>query len=381
MKYKICKNCVADSSIQSLYLDKEGICQFCRIHEEMEKEYPLNDKSFSNLTSIADTIKEKGKNKKYDCVVGVSGGKDSSYLLYLVKEKLKLRPLAVHYDNGFDSDVSVSNILKICEKLNVDLDTKVANWKKFQNITKSFFLSGVSDPDTPTDIGIFKTMYEIAYRENVDYVFNGHSFRTEGIEPLDWTYMDGLYVKNIHSKFGDGNLNEFDNFELKDLIKYNFIRGIKTILPLNYINYNEKEVIMTLQNHFEWANYGGHHHESLLTKFVVSYYLPKKFGIDRRRTGLSALVRSKQMSRDKALDILSRMPVLNDEYELKSYVLDKLDIDNKMFEKILQKENLNFKNYTTYYNYFKNFKFVAKLLYKINLIPKILYLRYFGGKY
>ena len=154
-------------------------------------------------------------------------------------------------------------------------------------------MAGVSDPDTPTDIGIFKTMYETAYKEKIKYVFNGHSFRTEGIEPLDWTYMDGLYLKNIHKIYGDGNIENFDNFELSDLIKFNILGQIKTILPLNYIKYDEKKVIEELQKNFDWINYGGHHHESLLTKFVVSYYLPKKFKIDRRRTGISAMIRSK----------------------------------------------------------------------------------------
>jgi N-acetyl sugar amidotransferase len=347
----------------------------------MEKEYPLNEKSFENLTGISEKIKKDGVGKKYDCVVGVSGGKDSSYLLYFVKKKLNLNPLAVHYDNGFDSETSVSNILRVCEQLNVDLETKVADWNKFKSITRSFFLAGVSDPDTPTDIGIFKTMYETAYKEKIKYVFNGHSFRTEGIEPLDWTYMDGLYLKNIHSIYGDGNIDSFDNFELLDLIKFNIIGQIKTILPLNYIRYDEKTVIDELQKNFDWTNYGGHHHESLLTKFVVSYYLPKKFGIDRRRTGLSAMIRSNKISKEEALDILSKPPILNDEKELKEYILDKLDISHEEFQMIMEKENKNFKNYKTYYDYFKYFKYFAKLAYKIGFIPKILYLRYFGGKF
>ena len=378
---KICKICASDTSINSLSIDQNQVCQFCHIHNEMEKEYPLNEKSFENLTGISEKIKKDGVGKKYDCVVGVSGGKDSSYLLYFVKKKLNLNPLAVHYDNGFDSETSVSNILRVCEQLNVDLETKVADWNKFKSITRSFFLAGVSDPDTPTDIGIFKTMYETAYKEKIKYVFNGHSFRTEGIEPLDWTYMDGLYLKNIHSIYGDGNIDSFDNFELLDLIKFNIIGQIKTILPLNYIRYDEKTVIDELQKNFDWTNYGGHHHESLLTKFVVSYYLPKKFGIDRRRTGLSAMIRSNKISKEEALDILSKPPILNDEKELKEYILDKLDISHEEFQMIMEKENKNFKNYKTYYDYFKYFKYFAKLAYKIGFIPKILYLRYFGGKF
>jgi len=374
----ICSRCLSDSSVKSLQLDNRGVCKYCRIHDEMEKEYKFDENSFQNLLMIANKIKTENKKNKYDCIVGVSGGKDSSYMLYLIKKKLNLNPLAVHYDNGFDSDISVSNILNVCQKLNVDLETKVADWEAFKSITRSFFLAGVSDPDTPTDIGIFKTMYEIAYKENIKYVFNGHSFRTEGIEPLDWTYMDGLYLKDIHEKHGDGNLDKFDNFTLKDLFKFQFYKRIKTILPLNYIEYNDVEVKSILKNELGWVYYGGHHHESLLTKFIVSYYLPKKFGIDRRRTGMSAMVRSGKISRDNGIKILSNFPQLEDEENLKNYILDKLDISNVEFQKILNKENKNFRNYKSYHSFLSKFSYFARLCYKFNFIPKILYLRYFG---
>lgn len=380
MQYKICSRCVSDSSINSLNLDNDGICQFCKIHDEMEDEFALNENSIQKLLDISKKIQLDGKGKKYNCIVGVSGGKDSSYLLYIVKKKLKLNPLAVHYDNGFDSDASVSNILNVCERLDVDLETNVADWNTFKKVTRSFFLAGVSDPDTPTDVGIFKTMYEIAYKEKIKYVFNGHSFRTEGIEPLDWTYMDGLYIKDVHKKYGDNDLTQFDNFTLIDLVKFQFLRGIKTILPLNYIEYNDSEVKETLQQNFGWINYGGHHHESLLTKFVVSYYLPTKFGIDRRRTSLSAMVRSNKISRSDAIKILSTRPSLSDEKDLKNYILDKLDISEEEFLNVQKMPNKNFKNFNTYYKYFKGFSFLAKISYKLKIIPKILYLRYFGSK-
>ena len=374
-----CKRCLANSTISSLKLDNNGICQFCKIHDEMDKEYPLNKYSEKNIFKIAERIKQKGKNLNYDCLVGVSGGRDSTFLLYYIKKILKLRPLAVHYDNGFDSDTSVSNILKICEKLDVELETNVADWETFKKVTRSFFLAGVSDPDTPTDVGIFKTMYEIAYREKIKYVFNGHSFRTEGIEPLDWTYMDGKYIEDIHKKFGDGNLEKFDNFYIKDLIKYKILSGIKTILPLNYISYSYDMVEKILKDEVGWNYYGGHHHESLLTKFVVSVYLPKKFNIDRRLTSYSAMVRSNIISKEDAKKILKEKPIITEEeVNLTDYILGKLDIDKNEFNLILKKDNKNFRDFKTYYNLFKYFKLPIKILYKFNFIPKILYLRYFG---
>ena len=374
-----CIRCLSNETIQSIKLDKNRTCQFCSIHEEMEKEFPLDENSEKKLIQIAEKIKKDGLNSKYDCVVGVSGGRDSTFLLYYIKKVLNLRPLAVHYDNGFDSDTSVSNILNICQKLNVELETNVADWQTFRKITKSFFLAGVSDPDTPTDVGIFKTMYQTAYRENIGYVFNGHSFRTEGIEPLDWTYMDGKYIKEIHSKYGDGDLSKFDNFYITDIIKFKIIKGIKTILPLNYIDYNYDKVEKILKEEVNWTYYGGHHHESLLTKFVVSSYLPKKFNIDRRLTSYSAMVRAGIISKNDAKQILKEKPILDkEEINLREYILDKLDLTKNEFDGIMNMKNKNFRDFKTYYNFFKYFKIPIKILYKLNFIPKILYLRYFG---
>lgn len=374
-----CSRCLSNQTIQSINLDINNICQFCKIHDEMDNEFPLDDNSEKKLLEITEKIKKKGSKSKYDCVVGVSGGRDSTFLLYYIKKVLKLRPLAVHYDNGFDSDTSVSNILNICQKLNVDLETNVADWQTFKKITRSFFLAGVSDPDTPTDVGIFKTMYQTAYREKIKYVFNGHSFRTEGIEPLDWTYMDGKYIDEIHKKYGDGDLSKFDNFYISDIIKYKIIAGIKTILPLNYIKYSYDKVEQILKDEVDWNYYGGHHHESLLTKFVVSSYLPKKFNIDRRLTSYSAMVRACLISRANAKKILLEKPISEkDENNLQEYILEKLDLSKEEFDNIMKMKNKNFRNFKTYYNFLRFFKIPVKILYKLNFIPKILYLRYFG---
>ena len=375
----LCTRCIVDESIPNIKLNSQNLCQFCLMHDEMEKDYPLNELSLSKLEKIAERIKLETKNKKYDCVVGISGGRDSTFLLYVVKKIMNLNPLAVHYDNGFDSKTSVSNILSICEKFEVDLETIVEDWNSFKNISKNFFLAGVPDPDTPTDVGIFKAMYETAYKEKIKYVFNGHSFRTEGIEPLDWTYIDGLYIRSICKIHGSlKDLNKFHNFSLTDLIKYKFLRGIKTILPLNYVKYEPKEVEKILKKEVGWTYYGGHHFESLLTKFIVAVYLPKKFSIDRRKTELSAMIRSNKISKDDAIEILSKPPKVEDEKELTDYILSKLDISKEEYSEVLKIKNKNFRNYTTYYTYLKYFKLVAKICYKLNLIPKLLYLRYYG---
>jgi N-acetyl sugar amidotransferase len=378
---KNCSRCLLNNSVlSSLTLDENLICQFCKIHEEMEKEYPKKLQKSNEIYNIAEQIKNEGRNKKHNCIVGVSGGRDSSYLLYFLKKKLNLNPLAVHYDNGFDSDDSVSNIYQICNTLNVDLETKVANWDVFKKITRSFFLAGVSDPDTPTDVGIFKTMYETAYKENIKYVFNGHSFRTEGIEPLDWTYMDGKYIESIHKKFGDGDLKDFDNFYISDLVKYKIFRRIKTILPLNYIEYDHHNVDKVLKNELNWKYYGGHHHESLLTKFIVSVYLPEKFNIDRRMTGLSAMIRSGKIQKQEAEKMLNTQINIEDKEKLTNYILGKLDLTKDQYSQIMSKKNKNFRDFKTYYNLFKYLKYPALLANKLGFVPKILYLRYYGSR-
>ena len=373
-----CKFCLMDETVGNLKLDKKNECKYCRAHKEMEKDYLFDKPPLDQLIDIAKKIKREGTNKKYDCICGVSGGRDSSYSLYLTKKILGLRPLAVHFDNGFNSEISVSNIHSICSSLNIDLETKVADWETFKNVTRSFFFASVPDVDITTDIGIFKTMYETAYREKVNYVFNGHSFRTEGLDPLEWTYMDGLYIKSVFKKYGNGSLNKFDNFTIFDLIKYKFLRNIKTILPLNYIEYDNDKVIETLQKEFDWQFYGSHHHESTFTKFCISYYLPKKFNIDRRKTDLSAMIRSKKISLKEAQEKIKDKIEINDQENLTDYILNKLEISRKQFDQIINKENKNFKNFLTYFNFIKIFKIFIFVLIKIRVLPIILYLKYFS---
>ncbi len=367
-----------DETAGNIDLDKKNQCKYCRAHTEMEKDYQFEKPPLEKLFEIAKKIKKESASKRYDCICGVSGGRDSSYSLYVTKKILGLRPLAVHFDNGFNSEISVSNIHSICSSLNIDLETKVADWETFKNVTRSFFFASVPDVDITTDIGIFKTMYEIAYREKINYVFNGHSFRTEGLDPLEWTYMDGLYIKSVFKKYGKGSLKKFDNFNIYDLIKYKFFRNIKTILPLNYVEYDNDKVTKTLQNEFDWQFYGSHHHESTFTKFCVSYYLPKKFNIDRRKTDLSAMVRSKKISLEEAKKQITKPILVDDQENLTNFILNKLEITNEEFDEILKKKNKNFKNFLTYYNFIKFFRIFVLILTKIKILPKILYLKYYS---
>ena len=375
---KSCNFCLMNKTVSSLKIDKKGRCQFCLIHQKMENEYPLNKNTKKELEKIVNKIKLSGKGKKYDCICGISGGRDSSYMLYYVKEILGLRPLAVHYDNGFNSDISVRNIYNICEKLEVDLETEVENWDNFKEILRALFISSVPDVDIATDIGIFKTMYKFADKEKIKYVVNGHNFRSEGLDPLVWTYMDPLYLKDICKKHNPKvNLKKFNNFYLRDIFQYKFIKRIKTFLPLNYINLNYSQIEKKLTEEYGWKFYDAHHYESLFTKFLVGYYLPQKFNIDRRITDLSAEIRSNKISKKSGQDILNSPIKLKDKDKVIKYVLSKLDFNDEEWEVIMNSKNKNYKDFNNYLNYFKFLKFFVIILVKIKIIPMILYLKFF----
>lgn len=322
-----------DDTVPGITFDENGICTFCKIHDELEKKYPLNDETPRRLQELVNKIKKDGKGKKYDCIVGVSGGRDSTFTLYNAV-KLGLRPLAVHFDNGWNSEIAVQNISNACKILNVDLHTHVADWEEFKDLQRAFLFASVPDIEVPTDWIIFSVLYAEASKYNLKYIIHGHSFRTEGTTPLTWTYMDGKYVKDIHKKFGSKKLNSFPNMTLFKYIYYSLIKNIKQIRILYYIPYNEKEVLKVLQNELNWKNYGDKHHESNYTAFIQSYILPRKFNIDKRKLHYSAKIRNNQLSKEETLEVIKQDPFIGGE-DLISYCLKKLDLTEEDFKKIM----------------------------------------------
>jgi N-acetyl sugar amidotransferase len=373
---KICSRCVMDDTVPGITFDEQGICTFCKIHDELEKKYPLNDETPRRLQEVVDKIKRDGKGKKYDCIIGVSGGRDSTFTLYNAV-KLGLRPLAVHFDNGWNSETAVQNIRNACKILNVDLHTHVADWEEFKDLQRAFLFASVPDIEVPTDWIIFSVLYSEASKNNIKYIIQGHSFRTEGTTPLSWTYMDGRYVKDIHKKFGTMRLTSFPNMTLFKYIYYSLIKKIKQIRILYYIPYNEKEVFRILENELNWKNYGDKHHESKYTAFIQSYILPRKFNIDKRKLHYSAKIRSEQISRAEALEIIKQDPFVGGE-ELISYCLKKLDISEVEFEKIMNEPVKSFLDYNNYYKLTKKLKNVIIYLNRIGLVPDSAYYKYFA---
>ena len=326
------------------------------------------------LKQIIDGIKVAGNGKKYDVVVGVSGGTDSSYMIHLCKKEWGLRPLAVHYDNTWNTSIATENIRKVLGKLNVDLFTYVVDNKESDDIFRAFFKSGVPDLDAPTDIGYAETMYRVAWKYGIKYTFEGHSFMEEGISPLSTAYMDGKYIASIHKKFGNIKMKTYPNMTFSHFLFWTIFARIKKIRPLWYISYSKSAAQELLKKEYGWEYYGGHHLENRMTAFVHSYYLPIKFGVDQRNNTLSAFVRNGYISQDEALKIYATPPHL--EYELIDYFKKRLSLTDEEFVKQLSSKPRSFVDYPTYKKRFERLRPLFYLLYKSNLVYKSFYKKF-----
>lgn len=372
---KTCSRCILDSSVKDIWFDTSGECKYCKIHNELERRHPLGPRLEEELNNIVEKIRIKGKNKKHDCIVGISGGRDSTYTL-LTAVKLGLRPLAVHFDNGWNSDVSVQNIKKACDKLNVELETIVADWEEFKDLQIAFLKASTPDADVPTDYAIYSVLYHVANKEGIKYILNGHSFRTEGTSPISWTYMDPLYVKSVHKMFG--KLRRFKSFPHMSTLKlqyYIWLKKIREIRLMEFMDYNKKEVDVVLKNELDWEYYGGHHHENHYTKFFQSYYLPKKFNIDKRKTELSALVRSGQISREEAIKEIESSPYYFEQATV-DYAINKLGISSLEWEEIMNAPIKSHDDYKTLLPLIRLLRWPIKIATKLKILPHILYLKY-----
>ena len=368
-----CKRCLYDEDTPSITFDAEGVCNYCRNHEKMDKQYPAGEEGWQILKGLADKIRKQGQGRKYDCAVGISGGCDSSFMLYKIKE-LGLRPLAVHFDNTWDTTIAVENIHNLLNKLKVDLYTHVVDNKEYDDIYRSFMKAGVPDIEAPTDIGLAATLNLAAEKYGIRYVIEGHNFRTEGISPLGWLYMDGKYIESVQKKFGTYKLKTFPNMSMLSFLKWMLIKGIKKIRPLYYINYNKEETKKFLSKEFGWQWYGGHHLENRFTAFYHSYFLPKRFGIDQRLNGYSALIRSGQMTREEGLKAMQEPAYL--EPEIIELVKKRLGFSDEEFQGLMNLPRKTYKDYKTYKKTFERMRPFFWLMYKMSLVPKTFYIKY-----
>jgi N-acetyl sugar amidotransferase len=374
--YQVCSRCVMDTTVPNIRFDQHGVCQFCATHDELDRIYPLDWRGEAALERLVKHIKRSGEGRDYDCICGVSGGRDSTYTLYVAVKKLGLRPLAVHFDNGWNTEIAVTNIQKTCRALDVDLETVVADWEEFSDLQRAFLRASVSDLDIPTDVAILAVLHEVAAKEGVRYILNGHSFRTEGVAPLHWTYFDGRYISAVQRQFGTRDLKDYRNFGIGELLSYTIFKGIKTVPILNYVPYNHVDAEDILKG-LGWTYYGGHHHENAYTKFIQSRILPQKFGIDRRRTELSAAIRTRTTTREEALAYLAQTPYECDE-ELIDYALEKLGLSHEDLEQIWSRPPRSFRDFPTYYPLIRALSWPIRLATALNLLPKLLHLKFLG---
>lgn len=372
--HRICSRCIYDESIPKITFDAEGICNYCRLIEQLEQEYGTGSEKGARLfTEIVRKIKEAGKGKKYDCVVGVSGGTDSSFMLFQAVS-LGLRPLAVHYDNTWNSAIATENIRKMTKKLNVDLYTHVVHNKESDDIFRAFFLAGVPELDGPTDIALAEVLYRAANIYGVKYILEGHSFRSEGVSPLGSFYVDGKYINTIHKIYGKRKMKTFPNMSLYHFMKWTVVKRIRKIRPFWYLSYSKEEARPFLEKEFCWQYYGGHHLENRMTAFMHSYYLPCKFGHDHRNNSLSASVRLGKISRADALEIYSTDSYI--EPELLEYAKKRLGFSDEEFNRMMALPPKCYLDYKTYKKTFETMRPLFYLLAKANLVPMSFYIKY-----
>jgi len=371
---RACSRCLYDTTIPSIAFDANGVCQFCKIHDQMEARYPLAQAGERRLADLVSRIKSAGRAREYDCIVGVSGGVDSTYTLYQAV-RLGLRPLAVHFDNGWNSEIAVHNIENATQKLGVPLHTHVVDWEAFRRLQISFLLASTSDAEIPTDMAISAVLLRAAAREGVRYVLNGHSFRTEGIVPRDWTYFDGRYIRAVHKQFSGSSRTAVPNLDLPTLVYYMFVRRIQMLPFLNYMDYNKKDAAKVISREVGWEDYGGHHHESVYTHFFQSHLLPKKFGIDKRKLGLSAQIRSGRIRREDAQALIDRQPY-PEKPDLVEYTVKKLELSDEQFAAIMAAPVRSFRDYPNHYLMLRALRGPITLGMRLGLVPPVLYYKY-----
>ncbi len=370
----VCKRCIYDERVKGITFDADGVCVYCRTVERLQAEYATGTREGeAKLEAIIDEIRKAGKGKQYDCIVGVSGGTDSSFMLLRAIE-WGLRPLAVHYDNTWNTAIATENIRKALKKLKVDLFTHVVDNEEADDIIRSFFMASVPDLDCATDIALAETLYRAAAKFGVQYVLEGHSFMAEGLSPLGTIYMDGKYIESVHKQFGKRPMRTYPNMKFAAFMKWTLRHRIRKIRPLWYIEYSKEAAKKRLREELDWVDYGGHHLENRITAFHHAYYNPIKFDFDSRNTALSASVRSGVMTRDQALAEYSRTPYM--EEGLVDYFKKRLKLSDEEFLSILRRPNKSYRDYPTYKKRFERLRPMFYVLAKANLVPMSFYIKY-----
>lgn len=349
-EYRICARCLMDTSDPEIQFDEHGVCNHCHDYDRLIKQRIIKGAAgLLYLEKLVEQIKQAGRGKPYDCLMGVSGGVDSTYVAYVAKRKFGLRPLAVHMDNGWDSELAVKNIEETLKRLDIDLFTKVLDWEEFKDLQLAFLRASTPDSEIPSDHAIWAVIGDMAEKLKVRYILTGFNVRTETHLPRAWSqgHFDWGYIQNVHKQFGKGGLKTFPHQGF--ITYYRRLLGLQRIDILNYLDYNKQEAMQLLENELGWKYYGGKHHESIYTRFYQGYILPQKFGYDKRRSHLSSQICSGEITRELALAELQEpaySPSVQEED--REYVAKKLGLIDQEFDAIMNLPKKKFLDYPSY---------------------------------
>jgi N-acetyl sugar amidotransferase len=362
-EYQICSKCVMDTTDSKIVFDEKGVCDYCNsYYRDILPNWNPNQNKEDELENISSQIRKTGKKKRYDCIIGLSGGTDSSYLAYIAKEKMGLRPLIYTVDTGWNLNVAVENIERLVKALDLDMYTEVVNWDEMRDLQLSFFKSQVAYQDLPQDHVIFAGLYNYAVKNGIKYVLTGSNNATECVRPpIEWVHLNDLtLIKGIHKKFGKVKLKTLPLCGMfKYRLYYAYIKGMKRVAPLDIIHYDKNKAERELKEKFGWEKYENKHYENIFTRFYEGYYLPKKFGYDKRKSYFSNMILTEQMTREEALTKLAETPynetIAQEDME---YISKKLGITKKEFQEMIIGEN---KTYLDYKNSLNAIEFSIKL--------------------
>jgi len=348
--YRICNRCIMDTSDPEIRFDDKGYCNHCSsaIESAPQMWFP-DEKGEAFLNDLTRHIRETQKHSQYDCIIGLSGGIDSSYLAWFARVRLGLRPLVVHVDCGWNSELAVKNIENITRKLDIELHTFVVNWEEMKDLHRAFFEASLMDQDIPQDHAIFAALYKFAAENHIRFAFNGVNYATEIILPSSWGFqaMDLRHLKAVHCKYGTYRLKDYPTISFfKRYIYFNLIHPLKIISPLNYIDYQKDKAVELLENELDWKYYGGKHHESRFTKFYQNYYLPEKFGISKKRAHLSSMIISGQINREAAVNLMNENDyTVQEAHDDLDYVAKKLGWTTEEFKDIIARPPMNHRDF------------------------------------
>jgi hypothetical protein len=375
-----CSRCVCDDTFPNIEFDDQGVCNFCDLHGYMDQLIPNGLKGERILEAKVASIKRRNRKAAFDCIVGVSGGRDSTYCLLWAK-RMGLRPLAVHFNDGFGNPVAGENMTKATSELDVPIRIVTSDWRESKDLKIACLKASTPELEQGTDLGIASALYGEAAKEGIKDIILGHSFRTEGISPLEWNYMDGHYLKSVHDKFGSHPLRPWRpedpgfNLRLPHMFYYAVVRRIRSHTVLDHMQYVRADVTQAIEQNLGWVNPGAHYFDDLYQS-LYTYVLRRKFGIDRRKFAYSALVRSGQMSREVALERISKTYEIEDP-EVISLCVKRLGLSDVELEEILQLPPKSFHDYPNVYKWIRKAKWLVVLLEKMGLIPSIATVKYF----